>query len=52
MSRRYTYPDHYRDEERRDRQDWRAMWVTTLQDHLYGIGTDDAADQVKVKRGA
>ena len=41
MNRRYTYPDHYRDAEQHTRQDWRAMWVTTLSEALYAIGEED-----------
>lgn len=44
-SRRYSYPDHYRDESARVRQDWRAMWVTTLADTLRSLGEDPEPPQ-------
>lgn len=40
MSRRYSYPDDYRDAEQHTRQDWRAMWVSTLDEALYAIGKE------------
>lgn len=56
LSRRYSYPDHYRDAEHHTRTDWRAIWVTTLADHLRALGTDDepsvASNVRKLRRGA
>ena len=41
LSRRYSYPDHYKDDEHHTRQDWRGMWVTTLDEALRALGTED-----------
>jgi hypothetical protein len=41
LSRRYFYPDHYKDEEQHSRQDWRALWVTTLDEALRALGHED-----------
>lgn len=34
LSRSYSHPDGYRDEEHHSRSDWRAMFVSTLSDAL------------------
>jgi hypothetical protein len=49
LSRRYSYPDHYRDTEHYTRTDWRGLWVTTLAEHLRAIGAEPEPDEAEAE---
>lgn len=52
LSRRYTYPDHYKDTEHHTRQDWRGLWVTTLDEALRALGHEDEPPVAEKPRGS
>lgn len=50
LHRNYDQPDGYADPERTVRSDWRALWITTLPDQIFGSPEPEPEPALRVVR--